>query len=249
MKKDKFVLITGACGGIGSELVSGFTNAGYKVIATDVVTPPGGTHHYFVHADLEKIASGSTEELDKLLKNIEQLLDGHGLVALINNAAAQVVKPCLELTLQDWHQTLSINTIAPFWLTQQLFPLLQEASGSVVNVSSIHAKLTKKNFVAYAASKAALSSLTRSMGLELGKKIRINAISPAAVDTSMLKAGFNGNKDKLQELGDFHPVGRIAHPKEIADLALFLISQNASFINGAVFDLDGGISSRLYDPA
>jgi NAD(P)-dependent dehydrogenase (short-subunit alcohol dehydrogenase family) len=133
-------------------------------------------------------------------------------------------------------------------LTQKLFSLLEKARGSVVNISSIHAKLTKPEFSCYATSKAALLGLTKSMAVELGSKVRINAICPAAVSTPMLLAGFDGQSEAYEILSSMHPVGRIAEPSEVAKLALFLASKDAQFINGSSLELDGGIGSRLHDP-
>jgi NAD(P)-dependent dehydrogenase (short-subunit alcohol dehydrogenase family) len=125
---------------------------------------------------------------------------------------------------------------------------LSNANGSVVNISSIHSTLTKPGFVCYATSKAALGGLTKSAAVELGAKVRINAINPAATATPMLVAGFEDKESALRELGSMHPLGRIAEPEEIARTAVFLASEKASFINGACLNVDGGISARLHDP-
>lgn len=244
-----FVLITGADGGIGSSLVKGFHSEGYRVIATDIKVPSAPiVCEAFIQVDLEELAEDNIIYANNFFGEVDQILNGSPLFALINNAAIQILKPAIELTANDWRHTLNVNTVAPFLLMQALLPKLESAGGSVVNISSIHAKLSKPNFVAYSTSKAALSNLTRGMGVELGRKVRINAIAPAAVGTAMLKAGFEGKRDKFNLLGDMHPVGRIADPREVVDLALFLVSDKAQFINGAVFELDGGISARLYDP-
>lgn len=84
--------------------------------------------------------------------------------------------------------------------------------------------------------------------MEVGAKIRINAIEPAAVGTQMLKEGFKGRPDKLDLLHTYHPVGRIAEPAEVAELALFLCSEKARFIHGECISISGGIDRRLYDP-
>ena len=101
----------------------------------------------------------------------------------------------------------------------------------------------------YAVSKSALAGLTRSLSLEFGSAVRVNTISPAATATPMLLAGFEGSPKKLDTLSDYHPIGRIAEPEEIARVALFLTSEGASFITGADLRVDGGISSCLSDPA
>jgi NAD(P)-dependent dehydrogenase (short-subunit alcohol dehydrogenase family) len=102
--------------------------------------------------------------------------------------------------------------------------------------------------VCYATSKAALVGLTRALAVDLGSRVRVNAINPAAVATPMLLDGFKGKEALYAALGGMHPLGRIAEPAEIAQVALFLASRKAAFITGAAFDVDGGILSRLHDP-
>jgi NAD(P)-dependent dehydrogenase (short-subunit alcohol dehydrogenase family) len=118
-----------------------------------------------------------------------------------------------------------------------------------VNISSIHARLTKPDFVAYATSKAALSGLTRAMAVDLGDRIRVNAIEPAAISTPMLKAGFESHPEQYAALARCHPQGRMGTPTEVAALALSLVSGELRFMHGACVGLDGGISARLHDPS
>ena len=115
-------------------------------------------------------------------------------------------------------------------------------------MSSVHATATKPGFIAYATSKTALVGLTRSLAVDLGPRVRVNCILPAATDTPMLRAGFEGNPQGLAELGAMHPIGRIATPEEVAHVAVFLASKDAAVITGAAFAIDGGIGGRLHDP-
>jgi NAD(P)-dependent dehydrogenase (short-subunit alcohol dehydrogenase family) len=133
-------------------------------------------------------------------------------------------------------------------MSQLFIDDLKKNSGSIVNISSIHATQTKKEFVAYATTKAALSSLTRNMVLDLGNQVRINAIEPAAIATDMLKAGFIGKEEKFQQLEKYHPIGRVGTPIEVAKLAVFLSSDDAGFVQGACISASGGISGCLSDP-
>jgi len=244
----KAVMITGALGGIGSALVNLFSEHDYHVIATDLQKPtqPLKSVH-FIQADLNQLVEDDTKA-NEFFTEVIDALSGLSLCGLINNAAIQIVKPMQDLTRADWKQTLNINTIAPFLLSQALLPHLEKAEGAIVNIGSVHATLTKPHFVAYATSKAALTGLTRCLGVELGKRVRINAIAPAAIATPMLSAGFMEYPERLTLLADAHPIGRIGDPKEVAELALFLVSQQAKFINGASFQIDGGIANRLHDP-
>lgn len=173
MEDRKTALITGASGEIGQSLCSVFRNDGYKVIALDR-TEKLVDADFFVKADLNKICNDSNYCLE-IVDQIHTLVTvSEGLDVLINNAAIQIIKPMIQIGIADWNQTLNVNLIAPFLLTQKLFSLLEKARGSVVNISSIHAKLTKPEFSCYATSKAALLGLTKSMAVELGSKVRID---------------------------------------------------------------------------
>lgn len=242
----KSVLITGAAGGIGQALCLAFRRAGYLVIASDMKEMSDAAH-FFVQGDLECLVDDESYRID-FVEQVQRALDGDGLTALVNNAALQIIRPTEELSMRDWRRTLDTNLIAPFALTQSLLPSLKRARGSVVNIASVHARITKPGFACYATSKAALVGLTRSLAVDLAGAVRVNAINPAATGTAMLLAGFEGREDALDALGEMHPSGRIAEPSEVARVAVFLASQDASFINGATLDVDGAIGARLHDP-
>jgi NAD(P)-dependent dehydrogenase (short-subunit alcohol dehydrogenase family) len=170
------------------------------------------------------------------------------LNVLVNNAALQIKKSAEALSVRDWQRSLDTNVVAPFALIQGLLPELKRARGSVVNIASVHAQLTKPGFAAYATSKSAMVGMTRSLAVDLAGSVRVNCINPAATETSMLVAGFEGREEELSQLGRCHPLGRIADPREVARVAVFLASEDASFVNGAALDVDGGIAARLHDP-
>ncbi len=243
-----FALITGANGGIGRALVRAFHAADYAVIATDMSAQPDDmlcTH--YIQADLARTVEDEIYA-NEIFSHIRQHLNGAGVKLLINNAATQILGGADSLTRRDWLQTLNVNLLAPFIWTQAFLPELEREHGCVINVSSIHARLTKKNFVAYATSKAALSGLTRAMAVDLGARVRINAIEPAAIETDMLKAGFAGKPELYQRLESCHPQMRVGRPEEVACLALAIVGGGMDFLHGACVGLDGGISARLFDP-
>lgn len=245
--ESRVALITGSAGGIGKALVQRFAAEGYSVIGLDIVPQDDSSPAQYVQVDLIQLCRDDGYR-GKILKKITSLLPYGKLDVLINNAALQVVAPTETLSLTDWHRIIDANVIAPFVLTQGLLSQLSATHGSVVNISSIHAQATKPGFVAYATSKAALSGLTRAMAVDVGDRIRVNAIAPAAIATEMLKAGFSASPEMLEGLRAFHPVGDIGEPIEVAEAALMLASHRLPFLNGAVLSLDGGISSRLHDP-
>jgi NAD(P)-dependent dehydrogenase (short-subunit alcohol dehydrogenase family) len=241
----KSVIVTGAAGGIGKAVCEVFLRDGYKVIGVDSREIPC-LNYEVMQFDISRLRNVDPE-CKEFYAKVESLTEGR-LDVLVNNAAVQIVKPVESITACDWDVTLDTNLLAPFWLTQRFLPMLRAARGSVVNVSSIHAALTKKEFTVYSTSKGALVSLTRALALELAPDVRVNAILPAATDTQMLRDGFKEDLKGLEELGSYHPLGRIAKPEEIAEVAIFLAARSSGFMTGAVLNVDGGLGGYLHDP-
>lgn len=245
MTTNRTALITGASGGIGQAMAHKFTDSDYQVIGVDSVSkPPELVCWQYVQMDLRALVSS---DAGAVLSPVSELCAG-GLHVLVNNAAVQVLGGVEELTISDWYRTLDINLLVPYSLTKGLLPQLESVGGCVINISSIHARLTKAGFVAYATSKAALSGMTRAMAVDLGARVRVNAIEPAAIQTPMLEAGFEGKPEEFAQLQVSHPQGRIGTPEEVAALALSVASGELQFLHGACIGLDGGISGRLHDP-
>jgi NAD(P)-dependent dehydrogenase (short-subunit alcohol dehydrogenase family) len=242
----KSVFITGSNGGIGKALCKVFADAGYFVIASDQITGDCACD-VFIQANIETLCIDPDYRAD-IFAQVRGYLNEQGLFALVNNAAVQILGKTDEIQVEQWRRTLDTNLIAPFLLIQGLLPELKKSKGSVVNISSVHAINTKPGFVCYATSKSALVGMTKAMAVDLGAAVRINVICPGATATPMLLAGFEGKEEEFQHLSNMHPLERIAQPEEIAQVALFLVSQQASFITGASLSVDGGIGVRLHDP-
>lgn len=242
----KTALITGALGGIGQALCSEFRKVGYEVIATDKQEGACDCDH-FLNIDVRELYTQAAAR-EKLVGDVRAILGERGLTVLVNNAATQVLNKTDDIRIEDWDATLETNLIAPFLLLQALLSDLEKAKGSVVNIASIHSVATKPGFVCYATSKAALVGMTRALAVDLGPRVRVNAINPAATATPMLLAGFEGKSKEFDELSKMHPLERIAQPWEVAKTAIFLASEDAAFISGAVLHIDGGIGGRLHDP-
>ena len=242
----KTALITGALGGIGQALCTEFKRAGYFVIGTD---KRAGlcTCDAFINIDIRELYARE-DRRKGLVDEVRGIIGQNGLKVLVNNAATQILNRTDDIQILDWDDTLQTNLIAPFLMLQSFLPDLEAAKGSVVNIASIHSDLTKPRFVCYATSKAALVGMTRALAVDLGARIRVNAISPAATATPMLLAGFEGKSKEFDELAKNHPLERIAQPWEVAKTAIFLASEDAAFITGACLHIDGGIGGRLHDP-
>lgn len=248
MPNKKIVLVTGSSSGIGLATCGIFAKNGWRVLGVSLDSPKKVkwiSKQY--HLDLS-----SPSDILSLIENIQR--EEGRLDAIVNNAALQVCKPITQTTIAQWDQVFAVNVRAPFLLAQQLFPLLKKSRGAIVNVSSIHAKATSSNIAAYAASKGALSVLTKNMAIEFGAaKVRANAVLPGAVDTSMLRSGLMRGHLKgrsmaqlLKQLGKKHILKRVGLPLEIAATIYFLADESqSSFITGQSFVVDGGALAKL----
>ncbi len=244
-------LITGSRGGIGRALCAVFAEAGYRVIGMDLLagadgdSSPGVTS---IREDIRVFARESAER-EAAVSALLVAIGGDELHVLVNNAATQRLGTTEQVSLEDMNVTLETNVVAPLMLVQALLPALEKARGSVVNIGSVHGTATKRGFVAYATSKASLAGLTRALAVDLGGRVRVNCISPGAIATPMLEAGFEGRPDARAQLDAVHPIGRVGTPLEVARVALFLASDGAANITGSDLRVDGGVSGRLHDPA
>jgi len=172
---------------------------------------------------------------------------------LVNNAAIQICKPLVEMTMEEWNATMASNLSSIFLMSRDLYPLIKAARGAIVNVSSVHAMATSNDIAAYAASKGGILALTRAMALEFGiDDVRVNTILPGAVDTPMLRDGMSRGhvsgtlQERMQALAAKTVLGRIGMPEEIARVILFLAdSQQSGFMTGQSLIVDGGASARL----
>lgn len=239
-------LVTGSLGGIGRSICTVLRAHGWRVVALDRSEGECASD-LFLRCDIQDFHV-APDSVEPVVARVREFCGGK-LDLLVNNAAHQVVKPVDGLTISDWDVTLSTNLAAAFFLIQRFLPELEAARGSIVNVASIHANLTKPGFVAYATSKGGLVALTKALAVELGPRgVRVNAVLPAATETPMLRAGFEGKPEAYAELAALHPVGRIARPEEIDEFIAYLASDKAGFITGSALQIDGGIGARLHDP-
>ena len=241
----KCVLVTGVKGGIGEAIAKAFREQNYYVYGMDKEEEGYGAHvDRFIHFDIHQYVWDveyrirTSEELENLIPSLD---------VLVNNAAVQRLDRLQDIKLEDWQETLNVNLTGPMLLSKLFLDQLEANKGCIINIASIHHQLTKPGFLTYATSKNALVGLTKAMAVDLEGRVRVNAISPAAIDTPMLRDGFKNAKEALEELKKVHPVKRIGVPEEVARLALFLASESQGFIHGANISLDGGISSVLKD--
>jgi NAD(P)-dependent dehydrogenase (short-subunit alcohol dehydrogenase family) len=250
LSKEKYMLITGAAGGIGRATVRLFEDKGWCVIGVD--RKPFGDDFpqkgLFIQADIS--LPDSMQSIFHQTQEYTETLD-----ALINNAAYQITKPLLETTVEEWDSVMASNLRSVFLSAKLAYPLLKmRGGGAIVNVSSVHAIATSKDISAYAASKGGLLALTRAMAIEFAPaEVRVNAILPGAVDTPMLRAGLDRDHagegslaQRLENLAKNTVSGKVGTPEEIAKAIFFLADPDqSSFMTGQALIVDGGATARL----
>jgi NAD(P)-dependent dehydrogenase (short-subunit alcohol dehydrogenase family) len=216
-------LVTGASRGIGAAVAARFAALGAKVLA-----PPRA------ELDLNDGAS-----IAAYLERLEGTVD-----ILVNNAGVNWPQQLMELEDKELDETLRVNLAAPARLTRGLAPgMVARGYGRIVNVSSVWALVSREGRSAYAASKAGLLGLTRTMALELAPAgVLVNAVAPGYVATDLTSQ--NNTRAQLGEIEALIPVGRLGEPEEIAELIAFLCSARNSYVTGQVLVCDGGYTCR-----
>jgi NAD(P)-dependent dehydrogenase (short-subunit alcohol dehydrogenase family) len=246
----KVVVITGAAGGLGTALARRFAQEECRLFVTD--KEPGRlaqlidelrTEGVTVAGHPMDLSSGKTGEI------IDQAFGEYGRIdILVNNAGVSRAKPFWDLNEEDWDSMLDVNVKALFFALQTAAKYMLPHGGSIINIASVAGRLPRPSLMHYAASKAAVISITRSAALALaGSNIRVNAIAPGMMDTEMfhilrsdLEAGSSGSAAGTPNLSII-PLGRIAQPEEIATTAVFLASDAAGYITGQTLNVCGGI--------
>ncbi|MDQ3767582.1 MAG: glucose 1-dehydrogenase [Actinomycetota bacterium] len=179
------------------------------------------------------------------------VLDAFGQIdALVNNAGINAYFDATQMTEPDWDRVFAVDLKAVWLCSKYVLPAMQRAgSGSIVNISSIHAHMTTKNMFPYAAAKSGVIGLTRSLALDYGAdNIRVNAVCPGWVRTHLVQEWIDMQPDPEAAEASVlavHPMGRIAEPAEIANFVAWLASDEASFMTGADLLIDGGLSARF----
>jgi len=234
-------IVTGCSRGIGLAIVQAFQREGWATAGVDLEPAPDGVCDLFVHGSVS-----DASVLDELHAGLVERDAGE--CCLVNNAAFGTARPFLQTTAEEWDRCLATNLSPVFHYTQKLHAMLR--GGSIINISSVHARATSIGAIAYATSKGGLSALTRALALELAAQdTRVNAILPGAIETAMLRGNMTYEEDPeaaLEFLRQRTPLKRIGQPSEIAELALFLADHGkAGNITGQEFICDGGAMARL----
>ncbi len=217
--KKRTALITGGSRGIGSAIAEKLRADGLEVL-----TP--------TRAEMDLL---STPSIDTYVRSLKAPVD-----ILVNNAGINIIASLAEIADRDLQDTMQIDLLAPFRLVRALAPAMMERRyGRVVNISSIWAVVAKPGRTMYSTAKAGLGGMTRSLAVELAPyNVLVNALAPGFVNTELTRR--NNTEAQIDAIGKTIPVGRLAEPEEIAEVAAFLVSEKNSYITGQLIMVDGG---------
>ncbi|MCA9837951.1 MAG: SDR family oxidoreductase [Trueperaceae bacterium] len=254
--KDKVALITGAASGIGRGIAIRFAQEGAKVGVLDLKLEPcqkvvdeinqAGGEAVALEADIAKEAP--------VAEAVQKLNDHFGTISiLVNNAAIMPTGAVHETSPEDFERCMGVNLRGTYLVSRAVIPQMLEATrGSIIHMASGTGILGLPGLAIYSASKGALIALTRAMSTDYARKgIRVNSVSPGTIDTPMLEK-FLGEQSQpelyRQMFDDMHPIGRIGRIDEVANVFVFLASDQASFVTGANYTVDGGLTVKGEQP-
>lgn len=243
---DTLMIVTGGARGIGRATVEVAVREGARVVFFDTETETGRQTAIETATEFRRV--DITDE-DQVRAAVEAVEKEYGTVGvLVNNAGRNAYYDPVEMTQQEWDAVFAVDLKASWLMSKYVLPGMKAAGrGAIVNIASIHAHLTTTGFFPYAAAKSGVVGLTRSMALDLGPHgIRVNAVSPGYTRTRLVDEWLQMQEgDAEAAVIGAHPLRRIGTPAEIAEVVCFLASDAASFVTGADWAIDGGLSARF----
>jgi len=244
------IFVTGGADGIGAAIVLDALQAGARVSFCDINESKGDAYAQTLRAQGFEVSFAKADVglFDSLKAAHEIIVKEFGPInGAVNNAGVNSNADPVEMTDDEWNKFMNVDLKSVWHTAKLVLPAMRAAKkGAIVNIASIHARMTYPKYFPYAAAKSGVIGLTRNLALDEGiNNIRTNAVSPGYTLTPLLQEWFERLPEKAAESMAVQPMARMAAPSEIAKVVTFLLSEDASFVNGADWIVDGGLHARF----
>ena len=242
MTNRKVAVVTGGANGIGRATAHAFIREGFNVGVIDADRTAVDDLRHELPDSVLLCRYGDIGYRDDIPPFVAAVFERFGrLDVLVNNAGVRVAGSVDGTDLRDFEHLFAVNCRGMFLMTQAATPYLRKSGGAIINVSSSAGVGLDADAPIYSASKAWINKLTECLALQLGPRaVRVNAVCPGSVRTDFLRSAFNYDEEAMEDSRLANPMRRIASPEEIAEAIVWLASDNARFVNGSIFSIDGG---------